>query len=45
VETISLPPGKAFAEITVKPEAKLDSSREVLLVMQPEIEAGSEVTE
>lgn len=36
IESIDFPAGKAFAEITVQPAAKLDSSRELLLVMQPE---------
>ncbi len=36
VEMINLPAGKAFAEITVKPAAKLDSSRELLLVLPPQ---------
>lgn len=45
VQNITLPPGKAFAEIIVKPAAKLDSSRELLLVMQPEKVSSSEVAE
>jgi rod shape-determining protein MreC len=36
VVSISYPQGKAFADITVQPAAKLDSSREVLLVMPNE---------
>mgnify|MGYP000220364320 CR=1 FL=1 len=36
VTEIDFPQGKAFAEITVKPAAKLDSSREVLLVLPTE---------
>lgn len=36
VETIALPQGKAFADIAVKPAAKIKSSREVLLVLPTE---------
>ncbi|OUR73331.1 rod shape-determining protein MreC [Methylophaga sp. 41_12_T18] len=37
VSSINLPQGKAFAEVTVLPAAKLDSSREVLLVLPTEV--------
>lgn len=36
VMSIDFPQGKAFADITVKPAAKLESSREVLLVLPTE---------
>jgi rod shape-determining protein MreC len=36
VMSVDFPQGKAFADITVKPAAKLESSREVLLVLPTE---------